>query len=191
MVSKDEAPSGKKTVVPTGPPNLGPLAYQEPWAYERRMPGRGDLLLVTGIVTFGTIILLVGLAIALEGNLPLAAIYFGASLLLLVGSVDLINKLRHSLPFRVYARGVVLPPKEPERRYREGEHFVPFDKVTTVEVKEDEWKGGAHSFLRFTVLNDLGEEDKRIVYLATGVTVAPIVEALKATAPGLEVEQVV
>lgn len=181
---------GRPSVVPESSTRWGALRYQEPWAYERRIPAKGDLLIVAGIITFGTIILLVGLAIALDENLPLATVYFGASLLLLVGSADLVNKLRHSLPFRVYAKGVVLPPKEPERRYREGEHFVPFDKVMAAELKEDEWKGGAHSFLRFTVLDDLGEEDKRIVYLATGVTVAPIMEALKATAPGLKIEQV-
>jgi hypothetical protein len=179
----------RDTIVPRGPREWGDLLYQEPWAYERRIPMKHDLLRVVGIDVFGSVILLMGLAFLIDGEPLLAAMYMVPALLLLVGSANLLVKLRHTLPFRVYRRGVTLPGKEPMREYREGDHYVPFEEVLAVAVKQDEWRGGPSSFLKFDVRGDL-EDEERIVSLARGVEVAPIVEALNKAVPDIEVEQV-
>jgi hypothetical protein len=176
--------------VPRGPPEWGDLIYQEPWAHDRRIPGKYDPLRIIGIEAFGAVILLMGLTFLLDGELILAAMYLGPSLLLLVGSVDLLVKMRHTLPFRIYARGVVLAPKEAKARdYREEEHFVPFDRIERVFVKQDDWKGGPSTFLKFVLVDDL-DEGGHIVSPARGTEAGPIVDALGHAFPELEVERV-
>lgn len=181
---------GKASAVPRGPPEWGDLIYQEPWAHARRIPGKYDLLRIVGIDVFGAVILLMGLAFLLDEEYLLAAMYLGPSLLLLVGSVDLLVKMRHTLPFRIYSKGVVLAPREAKaRNYREAEHFVPFERIERVSVKQDDWKGGPSTFLKFVLVDDL-DEGGHIVSPARGVDAGPIVDALGHAFPELEVERV-
>jgi hypothetical protein len=178
------------TAVPRGPSEWGRLEYQEPWANSRRYPGKWDLLRVVGIAFFGSLIFLMGVTFAIDGDLILAAMYMFPGGLLLVGPADYIIKMRHTIPFRVYSKGLVLPGKEQARSYKEAEYFLPLGKVVRIHVKQDEWQGGPSSFLKVTVLNQYGEEEDRIVSLARGVEVAPIEETLAKVAPNLEVERV-
>ena len=62
---------GRPSVVPESTAEYGALIYQEPWAYERRMPAKYDLLRIAGIDVFATFILLFGVAIALEKMLDM------------------------------------------------------------------------------------------------------------------------
>jgi hypothetical protein len=180
----------RASVVPRGPTEWGRLIYQEPWAYERRVASKWDPLRVSGAIVLGAIILLMGMTFVLQAEWVLAGMYLFPSLLLLIGSVDWIIKLRHTLPFRVYEKGLTLPGRERAREYQEHDHFVPFDRISSAAVKQDEWSGGPSSFLKFDVMNEAGVEIERVVNLTRGIEVAPIEEALARAAPDLRVERV-
>ena len=189
MVSALDGLIDRATAVPRGPVEWGSLLYQEPWAYTRRMPGKFDIFSITGIVFIGGVVLYIGLANALDINLILASIYFGVALLLLVGSADLVIKMRHTLPFRIYRKGVTLPGHERVRRYSEADHFVPFERVKAVAVKQDDWAGGPSTFVKFDVITELREVEERIASPRRGVEAAPIIEALRSIEPKLEIEE--
>jgi hypothetical protein len=190
MVTSPDILEERKSAVPRGPPEWGQLIYQEPWAYKRRHPGKYDLLLIALILIFGGVLIAAGLAFTLTKSWVLVAIYAGIGVYLYLGAANYVMKLRHTLPLRVYGKGVTMPKPEPSRRYDETEHYFPYSRILHVTVKEDSWPEGPSTFLKFLVQNEHGLEKERIVSPKRGVEAGPIVEALKRADRDLVVETV-